>query len=400
MTAENIGAATSLTDVPERELHDAGGTNFIDADARLGKSHAPDQGAWAQVGDHFGDLFYLGCRHTRDALGLFRGPCFGFFANVIETEHALGEIILVLPAIGQNFVQHAPQKCHVGPRSYARIFVGMRRRSGKARIDEEELGAALFGMQQVQHRDGMCFGRIAPQQEDNFAVGNVVEAVGHRSVAEGTGDAGNGGRVANAGLVIAVVGAPHGHELAVEIGSLVGKLRRSAPEYAVRPGLLTDLQDLVANLVDGLVPADARPTAVDELGWIFQAALTGCQLASGCTFGAMRAHIDDALEYRFLTGPNAVLNLGPNAAADGAKWTDCFDALGFGSGASGRLRVRRLHAGAERRNHPGQATHGQPGGVQEATPGQCAISFAFKLRATSSAALRFEPALQIALAQH
>src|SRR5262245_53215527 len=92
MATENIGAAATLADIAERQLHDTGCANLVDADTRLGKPHAPDERAWAQVGDHLGDLFHLGCRYTRDAFGLLRGPAFSLLANVIETEHALGEI--------------------------------------------------------------------------------------------------------------------------------------------------------------------------------------------------------------------------------------------------------------------------------------------------------------------
>jgi hypothetical protein len=51
------------------------------------------------------------------------------------------------------------------------------------------------------------------------------------------------------------------------------------PEHAVGPGLLADLKKLVANFVDGLVPADAGPFPVDELGWILQAALAMSKFA-------------------------------------------------------------------------------------------------------------------------
>src|SRR5262245_29068270 len=114
--------------------------------------------------------------------------------------------------------------------------------------------------------------------------------------------------MADASLVVAVVGAPHRHEFAVKIGRLVGEFRGTTPKHAVGPRLLTDLQDLVANLVNCLIPADACPTAIHEFRRIFEAALARGELPGGCAFGAMRAHVDDALEHGLLAGPHTVFN--------------------------------------------------------------------------------------------
>src|SRR5690349_9931317 len=174
--------------------------------------------------------------------------------------------------------------------------------------------------------------------------------------------------MADASLVVAVVGAPHGHEFAVQVGCLVGELRGSTPEHAVRPGLRPDLQDLVANLADGLIPADARPMAVDELGWIFEAALAGGQLPRGRAFGAMRAHVDDALEHGLLAAPDAVLHLGPNAAADRAKWTDGLDALCVGCAGRGGLGLRLPYAAAHERDHACQTGRRRQAGRTQEPP--------------------------------
>ena len=208
-------------------------------------------------------------RHARHALRLLGCPGLDLLANLVEAPDAPGDVVLVLPAVGQDLAQHAPQEGDVGAGADAHVFVGMRRRAREARIDHDQLGAALLGVQQVQHRHGMRLGRIAAEQEDRLGVVDVVEAIGHRPVAEGAGDAGNRGGVADARLVVAVVGPPHRHELAMQVGGLVGELGRSAPEDAVRPALLAQLQELVADLVDGLVPADARPFAGGELHGYF-----------------------------------------------------------------------------------------------------------------------------------
>src|SRR5262245_7041628 len=51
------------------------------------------------------------------------------------------------------------------------------------------------------------------------------------------------------------------------------------------------------------------------------------QLARGCALGAMRTHVDGALEYWLLANPHAVLHLCPNRATHRAERTNRFQAL-------------------------------------------------------------------------
>jgi hypothetical protein len=55
-------------------------------------------------------------------------------------------------------------------------------------------------------------------------------------------------------LVVGIVGTPEGRELAVEIGGFVGEFGRPKPIDRVRSGFLADLEQLIADLVDGLFP--------------------------------------------------------------------------------------------------------------------------------------------------
>ena len=60
----------------------------------------------------------------------------------------------------------------------------------------------------------MGFGRIAAHDDLRLRVANVGEIVGHRTVAPGIGYAHDRGRMTNTRLVIRVVGAPEGSQLA------------------------------------------------------------------------------------------------------------------------------------------------------------------------------------------
>jgi hypothetical protein len=218
--------------------------------------------------------------------------------------------------------QSTPHEGDVGAGAQPHVFLGVRRGAGEARIDHDQLGAVLLGVQQMEHRDRMGLGRVAADQENRFRVMDVVEAVGHGAVAEGVGHARNRGRMADPRLVVDVVGAPKGGELAAEISLLVAELGRAQPVDRIWPGLLADLQQLVADLVDRLLPADPLPPAAGELGRVLQPPLADRQFPRRRALGAVGAHVDRALEHRLLADPDAVLHLGPDAAADRAERAD------------------------------------------------------------------------------
>src|SRR5690606_334412 len=79
-------------------------------------------------------------------------------------------------------------------------------------------------------------------------------------------------RMADARLVVLVVRPPQGGELAEQIGAFVGEFCRSHPVGGFRPGFFTDLEKLVADAVDRVIPGGALALAVDGCHGVFQAA--------------------------------------------------------------------------------------------------------------------------------
>src|SRR6185295_12108026 len=138
------------------------------------------------------------------------------------------------------------------------------------------------------------------------------------AVAPRVRDARDGRGVADARLVVAVVGAPEGVELAEQVRLLVGELGRAQEVDGVLARLLANIEHLVADLVDGDVPADAGPFARDELHRVFEPAIAVRMLARRRTLGAMGAEVERAIEARLLADPYAVLHLGHDRAADRA----------------------------------------------------------------------------------
>src|SRR5258705_8657340 len=115
-------------------------------------------------------------------------------------------------------------------------------------------------------------------------------------------------------LVIGVVRSPEGGELAVEVGRFVCEFGRTEPVNRIRACLMADLQKLVADLIDGLIPGEPLPLAVDQLLGVAQAALAQ-HIVSDCrSFAAMRTAIDGAVIIRLLADPHTVCDFGDHRA--------------------------------------------------------------------------------------
>src|SRR6478672_2104493 len=128
--------------------------------------------------------------------------------------------------------------------------------------------------------------------------------------------------MADTRLVVGVVGAPIRTELTEPIRGLVGHLGRTHPIDGIGTRLLADGIELVADLVDRLVPLDALPGAAFELHRVFQAALAADQFAHRGALGAVRAAVDRRVPARLLADPHAVDDFRGDGAADGTMRAD------------------------------------------------------------------------------
>src|SRR5215475_15339006 len=111
--------------------------------------------------------------------------------------------------------------------------------------------------------------------------------------------------MADARLVIAVVGAPEGHEFAQQIRLLVAVLRAADPEHRVGTALflvVADREQLVTDFLDRVVPGHLLPFAIDQLHRRLEPmrTLDYSVLAHRGTLGAMRAQVERRIEYRLL----------------------------------------------------------------------------------------------------
>ena len=257
-------------------------------------------------------------RDAGDVFDLFRGPFLHFLADVVHGINPFGDVILVFPSVLEDVPEQPVDERDVGAGPDPGVDVGMGGRAGEARVHDDHDGARLLGAQDVLHGHGVGLGRIAAEEQHGLAVPHVVVGIGHGAVAPGVGHAVHGGGVADARLVVHVVGAPEGGEFPLQVGPLVARLGGPAEEKRVRSRLRPDLEKLVADLVDGLIPGKARPGAVHQLHGELHALLAEAVASGRGPFAAVSAEIEGRIVVRLLADPYAVLQLGDDAAPDGA----------------------------------------------------------------------------------
>src|SRR6185437_4833564 len=157
----------------------------------------------------------------------------------------------------------------------------------------------------------------------------------------------------------------------------------------LRPRFLPDLQHLVADLVDCLVPLDARPPAVDELHRIFQAPFAADQLAYRGAFGAMRAPIDRRIPARLLADPDAVGDFRRDRAADRTMRADTLVDRRAGSKRTSRSSLGFPHASQRQGADCREAACNKAGSAQESTAIETGTTICSKSRERTAARLSF-----------
>src|SRR5262249_31182697 len=150
------------------------------------------------------------------------------------------------------------------------------------------------------------------------------------------------------------------------------------PIDRVRPRLLADRGELVADLAHGLVPGHTRPLAVDQLHRVAQTPIAVHKLAHRGTLGAMRPAIDRRIPAGLLADPHAVRDFRHDRAADRAMRAD---ALADGDLRAGGRRGTRLglaHAAKRQRAERGEAAGGEAGATQKGAAIETAVALAWE----------------------
>jgi hypothetical protein len=110
VAAEDVGARARRADIAGGEKQDAVGPHVGRAHRVLGGAHAPDQGRRLLLGEGLGHAPHLVAGNTRHVLDGPRIPLLDFLADLVHAVDPLGDEVLVLPAVLEDVVEHAPNE--------------------------------------------------------------------------------------------------------------------------------------------------------------------------------------------------------------------------------------------------------------------------------------------------
>src|SRR5262245_17881017 len=125
----------------------------------------------------------------------------------------------------ESIVDHAADEGDIGARAQLGEYVGDRAGAIEARVDVQDIGAALLGARKPIHRDGMILRRVSTHDQDDIGVQHVDPMVGHRPSAEGGRQTDDRGAVSEPGLVFEIHQAEGPHEFCEEISLFIVQRR-------------------------------------------------------------------------------------------------------------------------------------------------------------------------------
>ena len=268
LPAQRVQAGAGAADVAGGERERDQAARVVGAVHMLRDAHAPEDHRAFGVRIQAGDVADLVRRHAaqrRHGLGRHRRDVGG---ERLEALGARGDEVAVAQALADDDVEHGVEERDVAPRREAHHAVGVLAEHQAARVEHDQLGAALGGLLEPGGGDGVVHRRVAAGEDDHVGLRRLHEGGGDRARADALHQRGDRAGVAQPGAVVDVVGAEAGaHQLLEQPGLLVRALRAAeAGEHAGAVGVEQAAQ-AGGGEVERLVPA-CRAEVAERAGWV------------------------------------------------------------------------------------------------------------------------------------
>jgi len=263
LAAQRVDAAAVLADLAAQECEVGSAHNAVGAGGVLGDAHCVVDAGLVSLGIHAGSLLQLLGVDAADLCDDLGGVILDDLNEFLVALGALGDILLVLQAFGDDDVHHAVEEGNVGARLYLQEYVGLAAKSDAARLGDDYLGALAVSLTDKRTDDGVSLGGVRTGDKDDVLIGGLGNGVGHCARAESDGKARNGGGVAQTCAVVDIVGADGGaHHLLEDVVVLIGAACAAETGKSIRAALGLDGLDLVGNVADSFIPRDLGKLAI------------------------------------------------------------------------------------------------------------------------------------------
>ena len=257
LAAQRVDPGEGLPDLAAEHRQIADGDHVGHPAGMLRDAHAVDDGGIVRLRVRLGHLADRRLVDAGLACDLVQGPALEERPEGLDIlRPLLDEIFCVEPAV-DDVAHHAGQQGDVRARVEPQELAGIAGHRGLPRVDDEHLRPPVEGLVDLTHEDGVALGGVGADEKDAVRAGQVRDGVRHGAAAEGLQHPHRGGRVAEPGAVVHVVG-PEGRpdELLKEVVLLVGALGRREPAHAVGAVFFGRLPELAGRQIDGLLPGD------------------------------------------------------------------------------------------------------------------------------------------------
>jgi hypothetical protein len=259
----------------------------------LGDAHRVEDVRGLRVREEVGGRLDILGRDARDLRDVLE-RVLGLHHDLLELVEVLGPLLdelLVLQVVLDDVLHEGVEERDVRARVEGQVDVGELRRRRETRVGRDDLRALLLGLHNPPANQGVLLECVGPDNEEDVRIGDVLDRLGHRTGAEGAGEADHGRGVAEAGAVVHVRGL-HGHarELLHQVVLFVRDTGRGERHALLSLVLLELLGHQVKRLVPGRL--DELAVLLDQRGR--QPVLGVDELPGIVALGAELAFVDRA----------------------------------------------------------------------------------------------------------
>lgn len=243
LATQGVDSTARDAEVSRDQGYVGAGLDVVDAGRVLGDAHGIEDRAGLRAGEEACRLAELLGRNSRDLLHLLRAVLRHRRPEFLESLGPLGDVGLVLEALGQDDVHEAIQPCHIRPGKWLQVDVGDASDLGLTRIDHDDPGASFLGGHDVGRKDRVSLGGVTARDEEDLGIRTELrDGVRHRATSECGGQTGHRGRVSKTCAVVYIVGPSGGPpDLLQKIVLFVRAFRRGQVGDTVGSVLITGL---------------------------------------------------------------------------------------------------------------------------------------------------------------
>ena len=267
LAPQGVQAGTGSADLPGHQGQRDQAAGVVGAVDMLRNAHAPEDHRGFGTGIKpcdFPDCFGFNAADRCHRLGRV---AFDIAAQLIETDRAAGDEVLVDQAFGHDHMHHRVEQGDIGVSLELQEVIGHPCHVRAARIADDELCAALDRVLDPGRRHRVIDGGIGADDQHQLGLGHIHHRIRDRARADAFEQGDDRGGVAKPGAMVDVVAAETGaNQLLEQISLFIAALGRTEAGQRTLAMLVTDVPELAACELERFFPTRFAENVEHMLG--------------------------------------------------------------------------------------------------------------------------------------